>query len=80
MASKRCTTHRLEISPYLYELHEKMEEEKRKETATVATPTAKKLRPTSLKRGMMIRHVQLGEGKNHENCGWHDACEICGWS
>lgn len=63
LASKRCTTHRLEISPYLYELHEKMEEEKRKETATVATPTAKKLRPTSLKRGMMIRHVQLGEGK-----------------
>lgn len=62
-ASKRCTTHRLEISPYLYELHEKMEEEKRNETATVATPTAKKLRLTSLKRGMMIRHVQLGEGK-----------------
>ena len=63
LASKRCTTHRLEISPYLYELHEKMEEEKRNETATVAIPTAKKLRPTSLKRGMMIRHVQLGEGK-----------------
>ena len=63
LASKRCTTQRLEISPYLYELHEKMEEEKRNETATVATPTAKKLRPTSLKRGMMIRHVQLGEGK-----------------
>ena len=51
------------FAPGCKEKVEELEEEKRNETATVATPTAKKLRPTSLKRGMMIRHVQLGEGK-----------------
>lgn len=69
-ASKRCTTHRLEISPFLYELHDTMEEEKKTEsseqnndTSIATAPTNKKLRLTSLKRGVRIRHVQLGEGK-----------------
>ena len=66
LSTKRCANHRLEISPYLYELHGNMAQEK-EVVATTSTSTTssapKKLRLTSLKRGVMIRHKQMGVGK-----------------
>ena len=60
--SKRCDVTRLEISPFIYELHAPKEEE-----AKVAgeRPVAqlKKLREGGLRRGMRITHVTLGEGR-----------------
>ena len=53
---------RLEISPFIYELHAPKEEEaKVAGERPVAQP--KKLREGGLRRGMRITHATLGEGR-----------------
>ena len=60
--SKRCDVIRLEISPFIYELHAPKEEEaKVAGERPVAQP--KKLREGGLRRGMRITHATLGEGR-----------------
>lgn len=60
--SKRCDVTRLEISPFIYELHAPKEEEaKVAGERPVAQP--KKLREGGLRRGMRITHATLGEGR-----------------
>lgn len=60
--SKRCDVTRLEISPFIYELHAPKEEEaKVAGERPVAQP--KKLREGGLSRGMRITHATLGEGR-----------------
>ena len=61
-STKRCTNHRLEISPFLYELHDIMNKSEEVEEST-PTSVVKKLRPSSLRRGKFIRHKNLGVGK-----------------
>lgn len=62
--SKRCFQTRLEISPFIYEVHGAgAEEEQSQQTAIATTPQPKKLKETSLRRGMRIVHATLGEGK-----------------
>lgn len=60
--SKRCDLTRLEISPFIYELHAPKEEEGK---APADRPAAqpKKLREGGLRRGMRIKHATLGEGR-----------------
>lgn len=60
--SKRCDLTRLEISPFLYELHAPKEEEA-KSAGERPVPQPKKLKENNLKRGMCIRHATLGEGR-----------------
>ena len=60
--SKRCDVTRLEISPFIYELHAPKEEEaKVAGERPVAQP--KKLREGGLRRVMRITHATLGEGR-----------------
>ena len=60
--SKRCDVTRLEISPFIYELHAPKEEEaKVAGERPVAQP--KKLREGGLRRGMRITHATLVEGR-----------------
>ena len=62
LTSKRCDVTRLEISPFIYELHAPKEEEaKVAGERPVAQP--KKLREGGLRRGMRITHATLGEGR-----------------
>ena len=65
--SKRCDVIRLEISPFIYELHAPKEEEaKVAGERPVAQP--KKLREGGLRRGMRITHATLGEGRSMKIC------------
>lgn len=64
LSTKRSHLTRLDISPYLYELHTAVKEEQ-EVTPTISLPkvnTSKKLRITSIRRGVRLKHVQLGEG------------------
>ena len=60
--SKRCDVTRLEISPFIYELHAPKEEET-KVAAQRPAAQPKKLREGGLRRGMRITHATLGEGR-----------------
>lgn len=57
--SKRCFTTRLEISPFIFELHGK------KENAVKPKPSTgvRRLKEGDFKRGLKITHATLGEGK-----------------
>ena len=53
---------RLEISPFIYEIHAPKEDEVKESGATAAVQP-KKLKEGDLKRGMRIKHTSLGEGR-----------------
>lgn len=59
--AKRCFTTRLEISPFLYEIHPSQETDENGEQPVVAAQP-KKLKETSIRRGMRIVHTTLGKG------------------
>lgn len=60
--SKRLDMTRLEISPFIYEIHAPKEDETKESSAT-ETAQPKKLKEGDLKRGMRIKHASLGEGR-----------------
>lgn len=64
LSTKRSHTTRLEISPFLYELHAAVKEEQEQAPTMVSSSAQapKKLRLTSIRRGVRLKHVQLGEG------------------
>lgn len=59
--SKRLDMTRLEISPFIYEIHAPKEEEPKESGATAAQP--KKLKEGDIRRGMQIKHKSLGKGR-----------------
>lgn len=63
LSAKRSGGNRLEISPYLYEIHDSVTETTDETVKTNVTSTPKKIRLTNLKRGVMIVHKQWGVGK-----------------
>ncbi len=63
LSAKRSVSHRLEISPYLYEIHDSVTQTTDEESKTGASRTSKKIRLTNLKRGVKIVHKQWGVGK-----------------
>lgn len=60
--SKRCFTTRLEMSPYIYELHGKNDASAQK-TKSKSAAAVRRLREGDLKRGAKVLHSTLGEGK-----------------
>lgn len=61
--AKRCHTTRLEISPYIYEIHTQKEAEEAIKAEAAPQPQPKKLKETSIRRGVRIAHATLGEGR-----------------
>lgn len=58
--SKRCYQARLEISPFVYELHGKSDEQPQKNSNR---NISRKLKENDIKRGVKISHTTLGVGK-----------------
>lgn len=59
--AKRCFRTRLEISPFLYEVHNKNESDESQEHIGEAVHI-KKLKESNIRRGMKIIHTTLGKG------------------
>lgn len=57
--AKRCFTTRLEISPFLYEIHPSQDTEEISEQPVVQP---RKLKENTIRRGMKIIHTTLGKG------------------
>lgn len=60
--AKRCFSTRLEISPFLYEIHKNEKIIKKEKAMRRATLQTNKLGETSIRRGLKIVHNVLGKG------------------